>query len=63
MENTNTIQFADDKAEWFIAVGEKFRGPFKASEVYEKLQSKEVSWIELVRTRHLKHIQPQRVRN
>ena len=46
MENTNTIQFADDKVEWFIAVGEKFRGPFKASEVYEKLQSKEVSWID-----------------
>ena len=46
MENTNSIQFADDKPEWFIAVGEKFRGPFKAAEVYEKLQSKEISWID-----------------
>ncbi len=46
MENTNTIQFADDQAEWFVSVGEKYRGPFKASEVYQKLQAKELSWID-----------------
>ena len=46
MENTNTIKFDNDQAEWFVAVGEKYRGPFKASEVYQKLQDKEVSWID-----------------
>jgi hypothetical protein len=46
MENTNTIKFENDQAEWFVAVGEKYRGPFKASEVYQKLQDKEVSWID-----------------
>lgn len=46
MENTNVIQFKDDQAEWFVSVGEKFRGPFKASEVYQKLQANEVSWID-----------------
>ncbi len=46
MENTNTIKFENDQAEWFIAVGEKYRGPFKASEVYSKLQTNEVSWID-----------------
>lgn len=46
MENTNTIQFADDQPEWFVSVGDKYRGPFKASEVYQKLQAKELSWID-----------------
>lgn len=46
MENTNTIQFENDQAEWFIAVGEKYRGPLKASEIYAKLQAKELSWID-----------------
>jgi hypothetical protein len=48
MENTNSIHFADDKAEWFVSVGEKFRGPFKASEIYQQLQSHEVNWIDYV---------------
>jgi hypothetical protein len=48
MENTNTIQFADDQPSFFISVDDKFRGPFKASEVYEKLQSKELSWIDYI---------------
>ncbi len=46
MENTNTIHFEGDKPEWFYAVGEKYRGPFKAAEIYQKLQSKELSWID-----------------
>jgi hypothetical protein len=46
MENTNTIKFENDQAEWFVAVGEKYRGPFKASEVYQKLMANEVSWID-----------------
>ena len=46
MENTNTIEFPNDQAEWFIAFGESFKGPFKASEVYQKIQEKEVSWID-----------------
>jgi len=48
MENTNTIQFPNDQAEWFLAFGEQFRGPFKAEEVYQKLQAGEVAWIDYV---------------
>lgn len=48
MENTNTIQFPNDKPEWFYAVGENHRGPFKGEEIYQKLQSKELSWIDYV---------------
>jgi hypothetical protein len=48
MENTNTIQFPNDKAEWFLADGENFKGPFKAEEIYKKLQAKEVTWIDYV---------------
>lgn len=46
MENTIIPKFDNDQAEWFVAVGEKYRGPFKASEVYQKLLDKEVSWID-----------------
>lgn len=48
MENTNTIQFPNDKPEWFYAVGENYRGPFKGEEIYQKLQSKELSWIDYI---------------
>lgn len=48
MENTNSIQFPNDQAEWFIAVGENYKGPFKAEEVYQKLQANEVTWVDHV---------------
>lgn len=48
MENTNTIHFPNDKPEWFYAVGENYRGPFKGEEIYQKLQSKELSWIDYI---------------
>lgn len=48
MENTNTIQFPNDRAEWFYAVGENYRGPFLAAEIYQKLQNREVSWIDYI---------------
>ena len=48
MENTNTIHFPNDKAEWFYAVGENYRGPLKGEEIYQKLQSKELSWIDYI---------------
>ena len=46
MENTQSVQFADDQAEWYVSFGEKYRGPFRASEIYQKLLNKEVSWID-----------------
>jgi hypothetical protein len=46
MENTNTIQFPNDKPEWFYAVGDSHRGPFKGEEIYQMLQAKELSWID-----------------
>jgi hypothetical protein len=46
MENTNTVQFENDQPEWHIASGEQFQGPFKMSEVYQKLVAQEWSWVQ-----------------
>jgi hypothetical protein len=46
MENTNTIQFQDDQASFFLAEGENFKGPFKPSEIYSMLESKQASWVD-----------------
>ncbi len=48
MENTNTMQFKDDQANFYLAEGESYVGPFKASEIYQKLQSKEIAWVDFV---------------
>lgn len=48
MENTNTIHFPNDKPEWFYAVGENYRGPFKGEEIFQKLQTRELSWIDYI---------------
>ena len=46
MENTNQIQFQDDEATLFLADGQSTKGPFKPSEIYSKLNAKEVSWVD-----------------
>lgn len=46
MENTNTVQFKDDEATFFLASGDSYVGPFRPSEVYKKLQDKEITWID-----------------
>lgn len=46
MENTQMVKFENDQAEWFVAVGEKYRGPMKASEIYQKLLDREFNWID-----------------
>jgi len=46
MENTNTIKFENDQPEWHIALGEHFKGPFKMSEIYQKLVDKELNWVQ-----------------
>ncbi len=46
MENTNFNQFKDDQPSFFLASGESFVGPFRPSEIFSKLQSKEVSWVD-----------------
>jgi hypothetical protein len=46
MENTNTIQFQDDQASFFLAEGQSYIGPFKASEIYAMIESKKTSWVD-----------------
>lgn len=46
MENTNQIKFQDDQPQFYLAKGESYVGPFRASEIYQKLNSKEISWID-----------------
>jgi hypothetical protein len=46
MENTNTIQFQDDQATFFLADGQSYKGPFNPSEIYSMIESKQVSWVD-----------------
>ena len=46
MENTMQIEFNSNEPNLFLAEGEGYIGPFRPSEVYEKLQGKEVSWVD-----------------
>ena len=46
MENTNTIQFQDDQATFFLADGAGYKGPFKPSEIYSMIDSKQASWVD-----------------
>jgi hypothetical protein len=46
MENTNTIQFQDDQATFFLAEGQSYKGPFKPSEIYSMIDSKKASWVD-----------------
>ncbi len=48
MENTNTIQFQNDHAAFFIARGDTHQGPFKAQEIYSMLKSGEATWIDYI---------------
>lgn len=45
MENTNTVQFENDQPEWYVAIGDQYKGPFKMSEIYQKLVEKEWTWV------------------
>lgn len=44
MENTGKVNFADDKAQWFLSVGEQSVGPIMASDVFRRIESGEFSW-------------------
>ncbi len=46
MENTNTIQFADDQAVFYLAEGNSYQGPYRPSEIYSQLQGKKISWVD-----------------
>ena len=46
MENTNTFQFPDDQAVFFLAEGEAYAGPYRPSEIYSMLQTKKISWVD-----------------
>jgi hypothetical protein len=46
MENTNTVQFENDQPEWYVAVGDQYKGPFKMSEIYQKLTEQEWTWVQ-----------------
>ncbi|MBC7396920.1 MAG: DUF4339 domain-containing protein [Bdellovibrionales bacterium] len=46
MENTNTIQFQDDQAVFYLAEGNSYQGPYRPSEVYSMLQAKKITWVD-----------------
>jgi hypothetical protein len=48
MENTEKVLFADDKPQWYIAMGDRWVGPVSASDVYERVKSQKISWAHFV---------------
>lgn len=44
MENTDKILFEDDEPQWFIALGDRWVGPLAASDVYQRIQNRELSF-------------------
>lgn len=48
MENTDKVLFEDNKPQWYLAVGSGWLGPMSASEVYQKVQSSEITWAHYV---------------
>lgn len=48
MENTGGVLFENDKAEWYVALGDRWIGPMAAADVYRKLQEQEISWAHFV---------------
>jgi hypothetical protein len=45
MENTDKVRYVNDRAEWFIAVGEDWIGPLRVREIHEKIEKQELSWL------------------
>lgn len=43
MENTGSALFKDDSAKWYVAQGDQWVGPMKASEVFAKLEKGELT--------------------
>jgi len=48
MENSSHLLFGDDASEWYVALGERWIGPMKASEIYERIQTNQLSWAHFV---------------
>ncbi len=48
MENTDKIFFKDNASCWFLAKGDSWLGPLKASEIYEKLKTAEITWVDFI---------------
>lgn len=48
MENTEKVLFADDKPQWYVAMGDRWVGPISASDVYERVKSQKISWAHFV---------------
>ncbi|NBU19948.1 DUF4339 domain-containing protein [bacterium] len=48
MENSGQFLFKDDSACWYIAQGEKWVGPLRASDVYAMIQDHQISWVHYV---------------
>lgn len=44
MENTTKVLFDDPTPQWYIALSDRWVGPLSAGDVYEKIQSGELSW-------------------
>ncbi|NDG85347.1 MAG: DUF4339 domain-containing protein [Proteobacteria bacterium] len=46
MENTQTNRFEKNEAEFFLPAGSGFGGPFRPSEVQQKLDAGEIRWVD-----------------
>ncbi len=46
MENTKQFRFEQDEASFFISENDAVMGPFKPSEILEKLSVKTISWVD-----------------
>ncbi|MEK6705309.1 MAG: GYF domain-containing protein [Bdellovibrionota bacterium] len=48
MENTPKIMFDDNTPHWYVALGDRWGGPFTATEVYKQVLSHEITWAHYV---------------
>ncbi|MGZ3687471.1 MAG: GYF domain-containing protein [Bdellovibrionota bacterium] len=48
MENTGSVRFENDSAQWYLALGERWVGPLTATDIYEKILKQELTWAHYV---------------
>lgn len=48
MENSLSLLFKNDTSNWFLYQKDEWKGPFRAFEIYSKIQGGEISWIDFL---------------
>ncbi len=44
MDNSRNLRFPDDRAQFYLAQGGGYKGPFRPSELFEKIQAGQLNW-------------------